>query len=477
LKGQFVMRNAPRRALLAALTSVVAVSGAVPVALMSLPSAAAAPATSVSGSYGPFRFADAKSGKDRVMCDFNGGRLTGVSMAAPEVKASVSVKQHGYSTQYVSWGAKLQERHGAGWTTVGSRGDKHMVASVGRWSKLPAQPAFSTSQISQGHGIYRVVEHISWHSVTDYKVIQGTATRTMLNYGYPVTTLNAGFCRNANPTATLVGTVDTYPGDTTAHPAAGDVDGNAVTITIVSCTINGSTVVGFASVSGSNLVFAPTEADFGKTATVSYRVGDSLGAESSVQAINVVVQAPPGSSAPSAPGISVGHPSATQVSFAWGAGTPHGCSITGYSYQVNGGGWAGTSANTGVTLGSGYSQGYSVVLRVTDACGHSSTSSGSGSTDNPPPPPPPPPPAKAISIGWGSVSAPAGKWMNITFENFPTGTVTWYCVEEGHAYGPYSTTLSSSTQTLTANTCYDTQAGGSDYVTAGGVNSNTIGTD
>jgi hypothetical protein len=89
----------------------------------------------------------------------------------------------------------------------------------------------------------------------------------------------------------------------------------------------------------------------------------------------------------------------------------------------------------------------------------------------------PPPPSESISIGWGSTPAPAGDWMDITFTNFPTGSVSWYCVEEGTSYGPYSTTLTSSTETLTTHTCYDTERGGSDYVTASGVSSNTIGTD
>ena len=69
--------------------------------------------------------------------------------------------------------------------------------------------------------------------------------------------------------------------------------------------------------------------------------------------------------------------------------------------------------------------------------------------------------AESISISWGSNRAPYGNWMNITFTNFPTGTVSWYCVEEGTKYGPYSATLTSSTETLTSNTCYDTEAGGS----------------
>jgi hypothetical protein len=67
--------------------------------------------------------------------------------------------------------------------------------------------------------------------------------------------------------------------------------------------------------------------------------------------------------------------------------------------------------------------------------------------------------------------------MDITFTNFPTGTVSWDCVEEGQSYGPYSTTLTSSTETLSSHTCYDAEAGGSDYVTADGVTSNTIATD
>ncbi|HTW10445.1 MAG TPA: hypothetical protein VME46_23270, partial [Acidimicrobiales bacterium] len=127
--------------------------------------------------------------------------------------------------------------------------------------------------------------------------------------------------------------------------------------------------------------------------------------------------------------------------------------------------------------------------------GGTGTPGNSGGTYPQPPPsgggggtPPPsgggggtPPPTsngpQSISIGWGSNPAPSGDWMDITFTNFPVGSVSWYCVEEGHQYGPYTTTLSSSTETLTANTCYDTEAGGSDYVTSDGATSNTIATD
>jgi hypothetical protein len=37
--------------------------------------------------------------------------------------------------------------------------------------------------------------------------------------------------------------------------------------------------------------------------------------------------------------------------------------------------------------------------------------------------------------------------------------------------------LTSSTETLTTNTCYDTEPGDSDYVTADGIASNTIAAD
>jgi hypothetical protein len=92
-------------------------------------------------------------------------------------------------------------------------------------------------------------------------------------------------------------------------------------------------------------------------------------------------------------------------------------------------------------------------------------------------PPPPSSPSASVSISWGGNQAPYGKWMDITFSNFPTGSVAWYCVEGGTSYGPYHTTLTSSTETLTSNTCYDATPGNNDYVLANGIASNTIGAD
>jgi hypothetical protein len=464
------MPYARSRTSLAAITVIAATCGVVPVTLTLATSASAATAAKGSDHIGAFTFADAKRGKERANCGFKRGRLVRVSVSAPKVQPAASVKPP-YHAQYISWAAKLQLKEGKRWRNVGSSGDKYAKAKVGRLTKLPSQPAFSKKQIHKGHRAYRVVARISWHSVKNYNIIQATATRTMANYRYPVATHNAGFCRNATPTSMLGTSISTYPGDTSPYSVGTDPDGNTVRVSVVSSKLNGSLAKNFVSPSGSHLIFHATEADFGHAATVEYRVRDSLGARSKVKTVSVSVQAPPSSSPPTAPGISVSNPSATQVSFSWGAGTPHGCSITGYAYQVNGGGWTGTSANAGVTLGTGYSQTYTVTVEVTDACGRSSTSSQSGTTNSAPPPSP------AISIGWGSNAAQFGNWMDITFENFPTGSVTWYCVEEGHAYGPYSTSLSSSTETLTTNTCQDTESGGSDYVTADGVNSNTIGTD
>jgi len=86
-------------------------------------------------------------------------------------------------------------------------------------------------------------------------------------------------------------------------------------------------------------------------------------------------------------------------------------------------------------------------------------------------------PPRSVAISWGHNPAPHGNWMNITFNNFSTGTVTWECIEEGNTYGPYHITLTSGNETLSSNTCYDTQAGGTDYVKSDGETSNSIGTD
>jgi len=102
-----------------------------------------------------------------------------------------------------------------------------------------------------------------------------------------------------------------------------------------------------------------------------------------------------------------------------------------------------------------------------------------GSTSAPPTATQPPSssPAASVSISWGGNQAPYGNWMNITFSNFPTGTVAWSCVEGGTSYGPYYTTLTSSTETLTTKTCYDATPGNTDYVVANGIASNVIGAD
>ena len=92
---------------------------------------------------------------------------------------------------------------------------------------------------------------------------------------------------------------------------------------------------------------------------------------------------------PSAPGIAVGHPSATSVQFNWGAGNLNGCNTgpLNYRYSINGGGAVASGPNSASgAVGSGYSQSYSIVLTVTDACGEQATSTASASTDPPPPP-------------------------------------------------------------------------------------------
>jgi len=113
------------------------------------------------------------------------------------------------------------------------------------------------------------------------------------------------------------------------------------------------------------------------------------------------------------------------------------------------------------------------------ANGISSNVIGADSAPAPPTsaPPPPPPSSASVSVSWGGNQAPYGNWMNITFSNFPTGSVSWSCVEGGTNYGPYHTTLTSSNETLTTKTCYDATPGNSDYVVANGISSNVIGAD
>jgi hypothetical protein len=97
-------------------------------------------------------------------------------------------------------------------------------------------------------------------------------------------------------------------------------------------------------------------------------------------------------------------------------------------YSVSGGSGCvtgGTSCGIG-GLASG--TGYTVCVSATNAAGTGPSACTSFTTQSPPPPPTP-----SIGIGWGGNRAPAGNWMNITFSNFPTGRVSWYCVEEGTA--------------------------------------------
>ena len=218
------------------------------------------------------------------------------------------------------------------------------------------------------------------------------------------------------------------------------------------------------SISSSGLINVGFPAD--RTFTVV--ATDSTGAEGKT---SVTVTTPGTPSAPlNVQAVNIGQTSATIV---WSAPSSDGGSDIN-SYQVTGAGsgcstgGGGTSCGiSGLAPGTGYE---ACVQPINIAGGGAEACTDFETTQNSPPP-------RSISVSWGGNSAPAGKWMDITFNGFPTGSVTWYCVEEGTAYGPYSTTLTSSPETLTTNTCYDTERGGSDYVTAGGVNSNTIGTD
>ena len=164
---------------------------------------------------------------------------------------------------------------------------------------------------------------------------------------------------------------------------------------------------------------------------------------------------------PSAPGIAVGHPSATSVQFNWGAGNLNGCNTgpLNYRYSINGGGAVASGPNSASgAVGSGYNQPYSIVLTVTDACGEQATSAASASTD--------PPPAPSIDASQGAEYQPNGtrctptmcNWLTLQLHNFPVGPVSWTCHDSDYPNGygsTYSTTVTDPNELLTTNTCFD----------------------
>jgi large repetitive protein len=210
------------------------------------------------------------------------------------------------------------------------------------------------------------------------------------------------------------------------------------------------------------------EAIPGLTPLVSYSV--------TVAAANEVGEFGPSSNAatvtpygnPQPPSVSA-TANGNSITYSWAPGPSDGLSYS-ISYCIDG---SCQSATGPGSTSDSYACGstHTITATETDSAGQTSGQVSASATTAACPPP------QSISIAWGSNAAPAGNWMDITFTNFPTGTVSWTCVEEGVGHGPYHTTLTSSTETLTTNTCYDTQPGGTDYVTSDGYTSNTIGTD
>ena len=268
----------------------------------------------------------------------------------------------------------------------------------------------------------------------------------------------------------------------TSGPSGG---GNIVTITgdwfqnVTSVTFGGKSADFQVEVNSNNTMTATVPP--GDPGTVSVRADDGTGGSDVTAADSYTYYAqtnpnPPSPSPPVGGGVSIGwsslHPN-------WITMTLSGFAPGGYTYSCDFG--SGGDASFSLTITSNpetidngktcYDAEAGDTVWVTIGSVDSNIIATDGSTS------PPTTGTESISIGWGNTPAPAGDWMDITFTNFPTGTVSWHCVEEGTSYGPYSTTLTSSTETLTTNTCYDTESGGSDYVTADGVDSNIIATD
>jgi len=203
------------------------------------------------------------------------------------------------------------------------------------------------------------------------------------------------------------------------------------------------------------------------TDTVGQTSSNSATATTSTQTCN-----PPG-----APSVSASVSGST-ITWSWSGGGGSGLPVASYTLCVDGG-----CANVGANPGSkaytfSCGQTHSAYAYDTDTIGQNSQNSNTVSeTTAACPPPPTTAPSQSITVSWGSVAAPYGNYMSVTWNGFSTGTLTFYCDEGGTKYGPYSVTATSSPFTANKYTCYDTTSGNTDYVITNGIPSNTIPSD
>jgi len=146
--------------------------------------ATVATAAGATGSVGPYRFSTGTSYGQSVTCGFSGASLAKISEQPPMVKMRAYWHQSHdgrvADAQYVGFAAILSGERGGRWTTLAT---KHHFTLVGMsWKHLPALPAFTPSSgLKGGYDQYRVREKLTWLRPTDNRR-EGSVTVSMAHY-------------------------------------------------------------------------------------------------------------------------------------------------------------------------------------------------------------------------------------------------------------------------------------------------------
>lgn len=144
--------------------------------------------------------------------------------------------------------------------------------------------------------------------------------------------------------------------------------------------------------------------------------------------------APSGSAEPYGP---IGLPGAsasasgTSITYNWTAPARNGRDIVKMEVRFDGGAWQNVALNSGTTSNYGHSQTHTMDVRATDAANQTSTRSASARTSDPP-----------QARAWTSRGADSGNcspdtcyYLRLNVENFPAGTYTVRCLEDGVQFG------------------------------------------
>jgi titin len=308
-------------------------------------------------------------------------QLNGGSWSSWASGLSVSLTGLAYGTSYT---IDVEAEDGAG--NVG-------LSTAGTFSTLPSTPgAPSFSNITSSSAT------VTWAAATDASGITGysyqinggswsswsnttTATLTGLAYGTTYTVGVRAEDQNGNIGSTSSASFTTAP-SAPGTPIASSITGASATVSWAAATdtngvsgyryqINGGA---WSSWSGS-LSASLTGLVYGSSYTVGVEADDAAGNVSPIATGTF-------STLPSTPGVpSFSNVTGTSATVAWAAASDA-SGITGYSYQLNGGGWSSWSNTTTASLtGLAYGTTYTVGVRAEDQYGNiGATSSASFTT-------------------------------------------------------------------------------------------------